>query len=146
MNGRRAFIAAIKPSRFQLPLPSAHLLVGAGAAELARGRSDLPQKSTWIVGGIFGVLPDMDIAVGVALGVGTALHGTVTHALFAVLVVLFPSVPWQRGGGAEQAAVGLMDPEILPWFAAQTAVGLGFFALAMVLRRILLGRARPQAR
>jgi hypothetical protein len=70
-----------------MPLPPAHFLVGAAAAEIGRTGSSLPPKRVWLVGGIFGLLPDMDKGVGILLGVGSAYQGVFTHSFVAVLLV-----------------------------------------------------------
>ncbi len=70
-----------------MPLPPAHFFVGAGAAELARGRSSQQAWRAWLVGGAFGVLPDIDTGIGVLLGRSTEFHGIFTHTPLAVLTV-----------------------------------------------------------
>jgi len=70
-----------------MPLPPAHFLVGAGAADLAAGELRVPRWKIWMVGGILGVLPDMDTGLGILLGRGTELHGIFTHTPLAALLV-----------------------------------------------------------
>lgn len=170
-----------------MPLPPAHFLAGAGAAELVRG-SDQKPWLVWLVGGAFAVLPDMDTGLGILLGGSTEFHGVFTHTPLAVIIFalvvwlvagqqwagiaaaayashlvvdlleartetsvqpfwplseatlpsiahIFPSVPWRRGEGPEGAAESLLDPAVLQWLLAQTAVGLLVFVLAVLLRQ-----------
>jgi hypothetical protein len=70
-----------------MPLPPAHFLVGAAAAEIGRTGSSLPRKRVWLVGGVFGLLPDMDKGFGILLGMGSAFQGVFTHTFLAVLLV-----------------------------------------------------------
>ncbi len=70
-----------------MPLPPAHFFAGAGAADLARGSEPLPRWQVWLVGGAFGVLPDIDTAIGILLGRPHAFHGIFTHTTLAVLTV-----------------------------------------------------------
>ncbi len=50
-------------------------------------------------------LPDVDIVLGIARGVGGAYHGTFTHSVLAVL--LWALVGYVAGGGRWAAVVGL---------------------------------------
>lgn len=50
-------------------------------------------------------LPDVDIILGIARGVGGAYHGTFTHSLLAVL--LWTLVGYVAGGGRWAAVAGL---------------------------------------
>jgi membrane-bound metal-dependent hydrolase YbcI (DUF457 family) len=181
-----------------MPLPAAHFLVGAAAADAARGRQRISVRRAWVVGGAVAILPDMDIAVGVFVGQGSALHGTFTHTSLAVLCAwivartiwgrawgrmvaaaylshllidlleadsgtsvqiawpltearlpsvlpIFPVVPWEKGRGALEAALSLLDPEVLPWLLAQTAVGLVPFLVISAVRRLAIRRATEDA-
>jgi membrane-bound metal-dependent hydrolase YbcI (DUF457 family) len=79
-----------------MPLPPAHVLVGAGAAELTRSDRQGPRRRLWLFGGALGVLPDLDTGIGVLLGRGTEFHGIFTHTLLAVLAVA--ALTWAIGG------------------------------------------------
>ncbi len=70
-----------------MAFPPAHLLVGAGIGELARGGRPLPRLWAWGVGGFFAFLPDLDTAVSFALGRAAEYHGVFTHNLAATLLV-----------------------------------------------------------
>ncbi|MBA4156740.1 MAG: metal-dependent hydrolase [Gemmatimonadetes bacterium] len=81
-----------------MPLPPAHFLVGAGAAELVRG-SGQKRWLVWLVGGSFAVLPDVDTALGILLGRTAEFHGVFTHTplavvVFALLVWLVAGLRW----------------------------------------------------
>jgi membrane-bound metal-dependent hydrolase YbcI (DUF457 family) len=88
-----------------MPLPPAHLFVGAGAAELARGSTDLPAWKVWLVGAFFGVLPDADTGILFLLGADAPHHGVYTHNLVAVglvaaAVALLAGAAWGMVAGA----------------------------------------------
>jgi membrane-bound metal-dependent hydrolase YbcI (DUF457 family) len=87
-----------------MPLPPAHFLVAAGAADLVRTGSRIPPARAWLVGGLVGVLPDMDTGVGFLLGVGNAYHGIFTHTFLAILV--FTAAAWLAAGPRWGAVVG----------------------------------------
>jgi membrane-bound metal-dependent hydrolase YbcI (DUF457 family) len=70
-----------------MPLPPAHILVAAGAADLASATQPVPRWKVWLVGGAVGLLPDMDTGVGVLIGQSMAFHGIFTHTTVAVLAV-----------------------------------------------------------
>lgn len=70
-----------------MAFPPAHLLVGAGAAEVARAFAPVPPWRARAVAAFLAVLPDADIVLGIALGRGGLYHGTFTHSLVATLVV-----------------------------------------------------------
>lgn len=90
-----------------MAFPPAHFLIGAGFAEVARAASPdpLPRWPAWVVGGCMGALPDVDIVLGIALGVGGVYHGTFTHSLTAVAV--WTLVGYLAGGGRWAAVTGL---------------------------------------
>ena len=90
-----------------MAFPPAHLLIGAGFAEVARAASPRPPPrwAAWAVGGCVAALPDVDIVLGIARGVGGAYHGTFTHSAAAVLV--WTLVGYALGGGRWAAVAGL---------------------------------------
>jgi hypothetical protein len=79
-----------------MPLPPAHFLVGAGAAELTRSERQGPRWRLWLSGGALGVLPDLDTGIGLLLGRGNEFHGIFTHTSLAVLA--FAALAWAIGG------------------------------------------------
>jgi len=87
--------------------PPAHLLIGAGFAEVVRATlpDPPPRWTAWAVGGCVAALPDVDIVLGILRGVGTAYHGTFTHSFAAVLV--WALIACVAGGGRWAAVVGL---------------------------------------
>lgn len=70
-----------------MAFPPAHLLVGAGVAEVVRSAAPLPRRRAWAVAASLAVVPDLDFVLGLALGRGAGYHGTFTHSLTATLVV-----------------------------------------------------------
>lgn len=86
-----------------MPLPAAHFFAGAAAAALARpGTLDRPGGTTrqpwriWLIGGMLGVLPDMDTGIGILLRRGNDFHGIYTHTLLAVVAVA--ALAWMLAG------------------------------------------------
>lgn len=81
-----------------MAFPPAHMLVGAGVAEVARAAPPpLPRGRAWAAGAALAVVPDLDIVLGIALGRGGAYHGTFTHSVVATLAVaLLTGVLWGR--------------------------------------------------
>jgi membrane-bound metal-dependent hydrolase YbcI (DUF457 family) len=176
-----------------MAFPPAHMLVGAGAAELVRTGVPLPRWRAWAVAAVLAALPDTDIILGIALERGGAYHGTFTHSIAAVIVVallawavagrrwaalagagygshllvdllddrgrtnvllgwpftderplaiarLFPTVPFEQGGGVLNATLSLFRPDVFGPLLLQTAVGgilfLGLVLLAAGIRRV----------
>jgi membrane-bound metal-dependent hydrolase YbcI (DUF457 family) len=70
-----------------MAFPPAHMLVGAGIAEVVRVYEPLPRWRAWVAAAALAALPDADIMLGLALGQGGADHGTFTHSIVAVVVV-----------------------------------------------------------
>jgi membrane-bound metal-dependent hydrolase YbcI (DUF457 family) len=72
-----------------MAFPPAHMLIGAGFAEVARAGMDRPppRRYAWAVAAILAAAPDGDIILGILLGRGGSLHGTFTHSLTAAAVV-----------------------------------------------------------
>src|ERR687893_554784 len=71
-----------------MAFPPAHLLVGAGVAEVVRSAApSLPRRWAWAVAAALAVVPDLDFVLGMALGRGAEYHGTFTHSIAATLAV-----------------------------------------------------------
>lgn len=87
-----------------MSFPPTHLLVGAGVAEVVRVWLPVRRRYAWTVGGAFGVLPDFDFALDVALGRGGGLHATWSHSVAALLAVV--ALAWAVGGRGWAALVG----------------------------------------
>ena len=79
-----------------MAFPPAHLLVGAGVAEVVRTGVPLPRWRAWVVAAALAVLPDVDIVLGLALGRGGTYHGTFTHSVLAVVVMA--AAAWVAAG------------------------------------------------
>lgn len=69
-----------------MAFPPAHLLVGAGVAEVVRGVEPLPRWRAWALGAFMAVLPDGDFILGLLQGTASAYHGTFTHSIAAAVV------------------------------------------------------------
>lgn len=89
-----------------MAFPPAHMLIGAGFAELARAGMDRPppRRYAWAVGAVLAAAPDGDIILGILLGRGGSLHGTFTHSLTAAAVVAL--LAYTAGGGRWAAIAG----------------------------------------
>jgi membrane-bound metal-dependent hydrolase YbcI (DUF457 family) len=72
-----------------MAFPPAHMLIGAGFAEVARAGMDAPppRRYAWAAAAVLAASPDGDIILGILLGRGGSLHGTFTHSLTAAAVV-----------------------------------------------------------
>ncbi|HEV2147784.1 MAG TPA: metal-dependent hydrolase [Longimicrobiaceae bacterium] len=71
-----------------MAFPPAHMLVGAGVAEVVRSAAPpLPRWRAWAVGAALAVVPDLDFVLDLVLQRGATYHGTFTHSLVATLVV-----------------------------------------------------------
>ncbi len=70
-----------------MAFPPAHMLVGAGIAEVVRSTAPLPRWRAWAVAATLAVVPDLDFVLGIALGRGAEYHGTFTHSLVATLAI-----------------------------------------------------------
>jgi len=102
-----------------MAFPPAHVLVGAGVAEVVRSgtAAPLPRWRAWAFSAALAVLPDLDIVLGIALGRGGLYHGTFTHSIPAIVVtgllcraVLGP--PWgvlAAAGYGSHLVVDLLD-------------------------------------
>lgn len=88
-----------------MAFPPAHMLIGAGMAELARAgmHRPPPRRAAWLAGALLAAAPDGDIILGILLGRGGSLHGTFTHSLSAVAVVALLGYAF---GGGRWAAIG----------------------------------------
>lgn len=90
-----------------MAFPPAHLLIGAGFAEVARAGMDRPppRRYAWAVAAVLAAAPDGDIILGILLGRGGNLHGTFTHSLTAAAVVAL--LAYAVGGGRWAAIAGI---------------------------------------
>jgi membrane-bound metal-dependent hydrolase YbcI (DUF457 family) len=107
-----------------VPFPPAHALIGAGAAELVRGRR--PWWLAWTVGAVFSLLPDVDVAVRLATGEWGPVDRSVTHSLLAVAVVAVVVAPvaGMRWSAIAAAAYGSHLAADLLQTQARTSVAL----------------------
>lgn len=82
-----------------MAFPPAHMLIGAGLAEVARAgmRDPPPRTRAWAAAALLGAAADGDIVLGILLGKGGTYHGTFTHSLTAAAVVAM--VAYALGGG-----------------------------------------------
>lgn len=71
-----------------MAFPPAHMLIGAGLAEVACAAMPHPppRRMAWAVAAVLGAAPDGDIILGILMGRGGAFHGTFTHSLTAAAV------------------------------------------------------------
>lgn len=134
-----------------MAFPPAHLLVGAGVAEVVRSAAPpLPRRRAWAVAASLAVVPDLDLVLGLALGRGAEYHGTFTHSVVATLVVGLAAAAlagWRWGvlagaGYGSHLLVDLLDDR------GRTNVLLGWpftqerpFAIARVFPPVPFGRA-----
>lgn len=90
-----------------MAFPPAHMLIGAGFAEMARAGMDdpPPRRFAWALAGVLAAAPDGDIILGILLGRGGSLHGTFTHSLTAAAVIAL--LGYAFGGGRWAAIAGL---------------------------------------
>ena len=82
-----------------MPFPPAHMLIGAGMAEVACAgmRRPPPRWLVWSAAAVLAAGPDADIIIGILRGVGGSYHGTFSHSLTAVAIVAL--VGYAVGGG-----------------------------------------------
>lgn len=92
------------PQTHRMAFPPAHMLIGAGLAELARSGMvhPPPRRYVWAVAAVLAAAPDGDIILGILLGRGGSLHGTFTHSVTAAVVVAMVAY---AAGGARWAAI-----------------------------------------
>jgi membrane-bound metal-dependent hydrolase YbcI (DUF457 family) len=90
-----------------MAFPPAHMLIGAGFAEVARAGMDdpPPRRYSWALAAVLAASPDGDIILGILLGRGGSLHGTFTHSLTAAVVVAL--LAYALGGGRWAAIAGV---------------------------------------
>jgi membrane-bound metal-dependent hydrolase YbcI (DUF457 family) len=90
-----------------MAFPPAHMLIGAGLAEVACAtmRNPPPRRFAWAVAAVLAASPDGDIILGILLGKGGAYHGTFTHSLTAAAVVAL--LGYAFGGGRWAAIAGI---------------------------------------
>jgi membrane-bound metal-dependent hydrolase YbcI (DUF457 family) len=81
-----------------MAFPPAHMLVGAGLAEVACAcmHHPPPRRFAWAAAAVLAASPDGDIILGILLGRGGDYHGTFTHSLTAAAVVAL--VAYALGG------------------------------------------------
>ncbi len=87
-----------------MAFPPAHMLIGAGLAELAATATDLPRYRAWGVAAVLAAAPDADVLVGILVGHGTKLHGTYSHSVSAAVIVAL--VGYAVGGWRWAAVAG----------------------------------------
>jgi len=82
-----------------MAFPPAHMLIGAGFAELACAgmRNPPPRWLAWSIGAVLAAGPDADIIIGILRGRGGAYHGTFSHSLTAVAIIAL--MGYIAGGG-----------------------------------------------
>lgn len=84
-----------------MAFPPAHMLFGAGVAEVVRGFAPLPRWRAWALAAALAVVPDLDIVLGIFSGRASMYHGTFTHSLTVTLAVgLLAGVLWGVRWGA----------------------------------------------
>lgn len=89
-----------------MAFPPAHLLVGAGAAELVRVAVPVPRGRAWALAAGLAVVPDLDFAIGMLRGNADLHHGTFSHSIaVTVCVALLVGIGW-GGRWAVLAGVG----------------------------------------
>ncbi len=134
-----------------MAFPPAHLLVGAGVAEVVRSAApSLPRRRAWAAAASLAVVPDLDLVLGMALGRGAGYHGTFTHSIVAALAIglaVGVAAGWRWGvlsgaGYGSHLLVDLLDDR------GRTNVLLGWpftderpFAIAPVFPPVPFGRA-----
>ena len=100
-----------------MSFPPAHMLIGAGLAEVAWSAVPLvPRWRAWAVTAFMAALPDVDMLIGYVSHRGALLHGTFTHSLSAVVLCTL-------------LVVGIAGPR----WGAFTALGYGSHLLVDLL-------------
>jgi len=79
-----------------MPMPPAHMLLGAAAAELVVAARPLPRRAAWAVGALVALLPDGDFAFRLLTGGYAPVQRPMTHSLLALLV--FAGLAWAIAG------------------------------------------------
>jgi membrane-bound metal-dependent hydrolase YbcI (DUF457 family) len=97
-----------------MPLPPAHMLVGAAAAQAVATGTPLPRYRVWAVGALFGLLPDLDYGIRILTGEfapieRSALHSLPATALAALAVWILAGRLWAAIGGTAYASHLLAD-------------------------------------
>jgi len=87
-----------------MPLPPAHMLLGAAAAEAVSVGTPVPRYRAWIVGAAIALLPDADFAFRFATGDYAPVDRSATHSLLALMVVA--ALAWMIGGRRWAAVAG----------------------------------------
>ena len=80
-----------------MSFPPAHALIAAGLADVVVAARPAPRWRAWMVAAVLGIVPDFDIGLGLLLGRGATLHGTMTHSVAAVVVVALIAYAFGRG-------------------------------------------------
>ena len=91
-----------------MAFPPAHMLIGAGLAEVARAgmRHPPPRVHAWTAAALLGAAADGDIILGILLGKGGSYHGTFTHSVTAAVVVALMAYALAGARWAVIAGVG----------------------------------------
>lgn len=110
----------------RMPLPPAHMLVGAAAAEGVAAVAPVSRYRAWAVGALFGLLPDLDYGLRILTGdygpiERSALHSLPATALVVVAVAIVAGRRWGAVAGAGYASHLLAD---LLQHQARTSVAL----------------------
>jgi membrane-bound metal-dependent hydrolase YbcI (DUF457 family) len=109
-----------------MPLPPAHMLVGAAAAEGAAYATQVPRYRAWLVGAAFSLLPDADYAIRMLTGEFAPIERSALHSLPATAVVVLAMLlvagwRWSVVAGAGYASHLVAD---LVQHQARTSVAL----------------------
>jgi membrane-bound metal-dependent hydrolase YbcI (DUF457 family) len=97
-----------------MPLPPAHMLFGAAAAQAVAAPTPLPRYRVWAVGAVFGLLPDLDYGIRILTGEfapieRSALHSLPATALVTLAVWILAGRLWAAVGGTAYASHLLAD-------------------------------------
>jgi membrane-bound metal-dependent hydrolase YbcI (DUF457 family) len=87
-----------------MPLPAAHMLVGAAAAEGVDVLTPVPRYRAWLVGAVFALLPDIDYGFRLLTGEFAPIERSATHSLLATTVVVL--AVWLVAGRRWAAVAG----------------------------------------
>jgi membrane-bound metal-dependent hydrolase YbcI (DUF457 family) len=92
-----------------MPLPPAHLLLGAAAAEGVAAVTAVPRYRAWAVGAAFALLPDLDYGIRLLTGEFAPIERRMLHSLLATAVValavlLVAGKRWAAVAGAGYAS------------------------------------------
>jgi membrane-bound metal-dependent hydrolase YbcI (DUF457 family) len=109
-----------------MPLPPAHMLFGAAAAEGVAAATSLPRYRAWMVGAVVALLPDLDFGIRLLTGEYAPIERSSLHSLAATAAVmlvagLVAGRRWAALAGAAYASHLLAD---LLQHQARTSVAL----------------------